>query len=313
MKQNFHLRFDRDLSKAGSTILRDAVRHGFLSQHEAMIHDQQWTQFSIYVKESHEVDILEFVNKKLVRQYGEELCIQVYHRNLSQQQAVNLLQTVHLVMDLATNGGWRFVLADIVDRIVFPTHARITVPRSLDQIKFEAAMEDIRVRFSEQLAMLIKLVRYLGISLREAFFFDAQSAEKDARAEKIFYVSNGEDPYEHRVMNISNPKQMDILETISEIQNLQRGYPATLKAWRRWKQKSLPAAKELLLAHGLSINDCRAAYACELYEQLSGHQAPILGGKAPNELDLEARNQLAYELGYLRIWETDAHVGARAP
>lgn len=65
-------------------------------------------------------------------------------------------------------------------------------------------------------------------------------------------------------------------------------------------------------SHGLNIDDCRAAYACELYRRLSGHHAPILGGKAPNDEDLEARNHVAYELGNLRIWETDAYVGARA-
>ncbi|HBP5300070.1 TPA: integrase, partial [Pseudomonas aeruginosa] len=82
MKQSFHSHFDRDLTKAGSAILREAVRRGLLSQHEAMIHDQQWAQFSAYANESHEVDILEFVNKKLVREYGEELYIQTYQGNL---------------------------------------------------------------------------------------------------------------------------------------------------------------------------------------------------------------------------------------
>jgi len=38
----------------------------------------------------------------------------------------------------------------------------------------------------------------------------------------------------------------------------------------------------------------------------------FLGGKAPNDEDLEARNHVAYELGNMRIWETDAYVGARA-
>ncbi|ELH1552424.1 integrase, partial [Pseudomonas aeruginosa] len=59
MKQSFHSHFDRDLTKAGSAILEEAVRRGLLSQHEAMIHDQQWAQFSVYARESHEVDILE--------------------------------------------------------------------------------------------------------------------------------------------------------------------------------------------------------------------------------------------------------------
>ncbi|MGE6663601.1 hypothetical protein ACQKEK_23120, partial [Pseudomonas sp. NPDC077408] len=41
---------------------------------------QQWAQFSAYANESHEVDILEFVNKKLVR---EEKYSGVRFRSLS--------------------------------------------------------------------------------------------------------------------------------------------------------------------------------------------------------------------------------------
>lgn len=313
MKQSFHLHFDRDLSKAGSAILREAVRRGLLSQHEAMIHDQQWAQFSIYAKESHEVDILELVNKKLVRQYGEELCIQVYHGNLSQQGAANLLETVYSVMALATDGGWKVATADVGDRIGFPNHARITVPRSLDQARFEAAVEDLQTRLSEHLAVVIMLVRYLGISLREAFFFDARIALNDAKADGYHSVSNGsEDPYDHRKINISGGKQIAVLETASAVQGVRHCHHPRQEAWRIWRQNSLPAAKELLLAHGLNFDDCRSAYACELYEQWADHKAPILGGNAPHDEDLEARDHVAYELGNLRIWETDAYVGARA-
>lgn len=50
------------------------------------------------------MDILELVSKKLVRQYGEELCTQVYHGNLSVQTAEVFLETVSSVMALATSG-----------------------------------------------------------------------------------------------------------------------------------------------------------------------------------------------------------------
>lgn len=308
MKQSFHLHFDRDLSKAGSTILWQAVRRGRLSQHEAMVHDQQWAQFSIYAKESHEVDILELVSKKLVRQYGEELCTQVYHGNLSVQTAMGLLETVSSVMTLATSADWKVVMPDIGS----PEHARITAPYSLDQVKFEAAVEDVQTRLSEHLAAVLMLVRHLGISLREAFFFDAQAALEAAKAGECISLESGKKgPYTDRTINISTSKQIAVLETASAVQDVHR-YPQSKQTWRLWKQNRLPAAKEILLAHGLSFCDCRAAFACELYKQWSGHEAPILGGSAPNVEDLEARDHVAYELGSLRIWETDAYVGARA-
>ncbi|EOG8655540.1 integrase [Pseudomonas aeruginosa] len=308
MKQSFHSHFDRDLTRAGSAILNEAVRRGLLSQHEAMIHDHQWTQFSIYAKESHEVDVLELVNEKLVRQYGGELCTQVYHGNLSVQTAEGLLETVSSVMALATSGGWKVLMPDIG----FPGHARITAPHSLDQAKFEAAVEDVQTRLSEHLAVVLMLVRHLGISLREAFFFDAQAALEAAKRDGCIPLESGkEGPYRQRIINISMPKQIAVLETASAAQDVHR-YPQSKQTWRLWKQNSLPAAKDILLFHGLSFCDCRAAFACELYKQWSGHEAPILGGSAPNIEDLEARDHVAYELGKLRIWETDAYVGARA-
>lgn len=311
MKKNFHSHFDRDLTRAGSAILREAVRRGLLSQHEAMLHEQQWAQFSVYASESHEVDILEFVNKKLVMEYGEELYIQAYQGNLPPQSVSDLLETVYSVMGLATNGRWKGAAANVGSRLGFPSYTRITVPRSLDRTKFEAAMVDIQALYSEQLATLISLVRYLGMSLLEAFFFDAEDAHKDAKEENIFYVFS-KDKHEHRIVNISAAEQIVILEKAAAFQKLQGNSHATPAAWRKWKSKNLPAAQELLLSHGLNIDDCRAAYACELYRRLSGNHAPILGGKAPNDEDLEARNHVAYELGNMRIWETDAYVGARA-
>lgn len=308
MKQIFHSHSDRDLARAGSAILKEAVRRRLLSQHEAMIHDQQWAQFSIYAKESHEVEILGLVNRKLVRQYGEELCTQVYHENLSVQTAVSLLQTVSSVMALAISDEWKVVTSDIG----FPGRARITAPHSLDQTKLKAAVEDVQAHLSEHLAVVLMLVRHLGISVREAFFLDAQAALETAKGEGCISLESGkEGPYTQRIINISMPKQIAVLEKASAVQDVHRD-PQSKQAWRLWKQSSLPAAKEILLAHGLSFCDCRAAFACDLYKQWSGHEAPILGGSAPNFEDLEAREHVAYELGNLHIWETDAYVGARA-
>lgn len=308
MKQSFHSHFDRDLTRAGSAIVKEAVRRGLLSQHEAMIHDHQWAQFSIYAKESHEVDILELVNKKLVRQYGEELCTQVYHGNLLVQTAVSLLETVSLVMALATSGDWKVVMPDIG----FPGHARITAPHSLDQAKFEAAVEDVQTRLSEHLAVVLMLVRHLGISLREAVFFDAQAALEAAKGDGCISLESGKKaPYTRRIINISMTKQIAVLEMASAVQDV-RCHLHSKQMWRLWKQNSLPATEELLLAHGLSFCDCRAAFACDLYKQWSGHKAPALGGMAPPNEDLEAREHVAYELGLLRVWETDGYLGSRA-
>jgi len=179
---------------------------------------------------------------------------------------------VSSVMALATSGDWKVVMPDIG----FPGHARITAPQSLDQAKLEAAVEDVQARLSEHLAVVLMLVRHLGISLREAVFFDAQAALEAAKGDGCISLESGkEGPYTQRIINISMPKQIAVLETASAVQDVHH-YPHS-----------------------------------KLYKQWSGHEAPILGGSAPNFEDLEARDHVAYELGNLRIWETDAYVGAR--
>ncbi|MNR63663.1 hypothetical protein D3C85_1860490 [compost metagenome] len=58
----------------------------------------------------------------------------------------------------------------------------------------------------------------------------------------------------------------------------------------------------------------RAAYACERYEQITRHLAPIYGGNCyqlDRRLDQEARVQVSYELGHGRIDVVSAYIGGR--
>lgn len=75
-------------------------------------------------------------------------------------------------------------------------------------------------------------------------------------------------------------------------------------------------ARHILHAHNLKgFHELRAAYACERYEQITHHLAPINGGKCRRldpRLDREARLQISYELGHDRIDVVSAYIGGRA-
>jgi len=74
-------------------------------------------------------------------------------------------------------------------------------------------------------------------------------------------------------------------------------------------------ARETLHAHGLKgFHELRAAYACERYEQLTGHAAPVNGGhcyRIDRDLDEQARQQISLELGHNRIDVVSAYIGGR--
>ncbi|MNG39963.1 hypothetical protein D3C84_1283310 [compost metagenome] len=59
----------------------------------------------------------------------------------------------------------------------------------------------------------------------------------------------------------------------------------------------------------------RAAYACERYEQITQHRAPVNDGRCyqlDRRLDQDARVQISYELGHGRIDVVSAYIGGRA-
>ena len=75
-------------------------------------------------------------------------------------------------------------------------------------------------------------------------------------------------------------------------------------------------ARDILHTHNLKgFHELRAAYACERYEQITHHLAPINGGRCrqlDRRLDREARVQISYELGHGRIDVVSAYIGGRA-
>ncbi|MNP40888.1 hypothetical protein D3C76_1345580 [compost metagenome] len=80
-------------------------------------------------------------------------------------------------------------------------------------------------------------------------------------------------------------------------------------------QEIIRPARDILHAHNLKgFHELRAAYACERYEQITQHRAPINGGQCyqvDRNLDREARRQISYELGHGRIDVVGAYIGGR--
>lgn len=60
------------------------------------------------------------------------------------------------------------------------------------------------------------------------------------------------------------------------------------------------------------FHDLRAAYACERYQQITSHPAPVITGKRTGSkaLDHKARYILALELGHNRINVLVAYIGS---
>lgn len=80
-------------------------------------------------------------------------------------------------------------------------------------------------------------------------------------------------------------------------------------------QEVVRPARGILHAHKLKgFHELRAAYACERYEQITQHRAPINGcgcRQTDRRLDREARVQISYELGHGRVDVVAMYIGGR--
>ena len=88
------------------------------------------------------------------------------------------------------------------------------------------------------------------------------------------------------------------------------------ESYAAFLQQTVLPARETLHAHGLKgFHELRAAYACERYEQFTGHPAPVNGGhcyRIDRDLDQQARQQISLELGHYRVDVVSAYIGGRA-
>lgn len=82
-----------------------------------------------------------------------------------------------------------------------------------------------------------------------------------------------------------------------------------------FQREIVRSAQVILHTHNLKgFHELRAAYACERYEQITPHLAPIYGGRCRRldpRLDREARLQISYELGHGRIDVVSAYIDGR--
>lgn len=88
------------------------------------------------------------------------------------------------------------------------------------------------------------------------------------------------------------------------------------ESYAAFLQQTVLPTRETLHEHGLKgFHELRAAYACERYEQLTGHAAPVHGGhcyRIDRDLDQQARQQISLELGHYRVDVVSAYIGGRA-
>jgi hypothetical protein len=309
-KNNYGLG-SRNAEKAGRFALNNAARDGTMSYSTAATLSERWDQFVQWAREEENAKWMEDYTREMVISYGQELAELVSAGEMAASTAQNLVSAVNTVMNLATRGQWESVSPTRECGIAERSSIREEAPGALDRSSYERAVAEVREQLGERVAGVVELCRELGLRSKEASLLDAKSALAEALSRGAITVSEGTKGGREREVPITTERQLSALERAAAAQGDAKSMIPASESWKTWREGTLRAAREVVKDHtGEGLHGLRAAYACERYESLTGHAAPVAGGEvADRALDREARAVIAEELGHGRTDVTNEYLG----
>ncbi|UCP08578.1 integrase domain-containing protein [Pseudomonas sp. MM213] len=313
--------YGRQLSYAGPQALRDLFGGGHYGTVKA--HSDRWQAFVRWCRSEHGPGFNDArqIDRQTLLDYAGYLRQQVEQSAIGIATAQNRLSSVNRT--LAALRGDQYV------KIVSPSKAlgmrrtcvRQSVPQGQDRKQVKRVVDVLCEHQMPRAAAIAQLARAAGMRLREAILADLPRLKREAEhCGKI----NIQDGTKGGRSGASAPRWIRVDDHIREAlrfaeQVLPDGSHNLLtpnESYLDFQREIVRAARDILHKHNLKgFHELRAAYACERYEQITHHTAPINGGhcyQLDRRLDQDARVQISYELGHNRIVVVAAYIGGRA-
>ncbi|MNJ50013.1 Integrase [compost metagenome] len=197
---------------------------------------------------------------------------------------------------------------------------RQSVPQGQDREHVKQIVDALCRGGQLRAAAIVQLARSMGMRLREAILADLPRLCREA---KDLGRINIQDGTKGGRAGTSAPRWIVVDEHVRDAlvfaaQVSPAGSSNMVAPSESYQDVLLGVARparEVLHAHNLKgFHELRAAFACERYEQITQHRAPINGGHyyaMDRCFDREARMQISRELGHGRIDVVASYIGGR--
>lgn len=310
--------YGRQLSYAGPQALKDLFAGGHFATVKA--HSDRWQAFVRWCRseDGPGYNDARQIDRRTLQDYAAYLRQQIQQGELCIATAQNRLSSVNRT--LAALRGDQDV------RIASPSQAlgqqrssvRTRAPDGQNRQQVQRVIEGLGEQQHERVAAIVLLARATGMRLREAILADLPRLQREA--EHLGRI-NIQDGTKGGRSGASAPRWIAANEEVKAALQLarhasptgSRNLLARDESYAAFLQQTVLPARQTLHEHGLKgFHELRAAYACERYEQLTGHAAPINGGhcyRIDHGLDQRARQQISLELGHNRIDVVSAYIG----
>jgi integrase len=312
--------YGRQLSYAGPQALKDMFGGGHYGTVKA--HCDRWQAFVKWCRSEQGPGINDArqIDRKMLADYAAYLRDVVRRGDLAVSTAQNRLSSVNRTM-AALRGDQCVKLPSPSKALGMQrSGARHSVAQGQNREQVKQIVDALCRHDLLRAAAIILLARATGMRLREAILADLPRLSREANDLGRINIQDGT---KGGRAGASAPRWIAVDDHIRDALNSARQITPTgsrnliapNENYLNVLQEVVRPARNILHAHNLKgFHELRAAYACERYEQITQHRAPINGGhccQIDRSLDREARKQISYELGHGRIDVVGAYIGGR--
>ena len=313
--------YGKQLNYAGRNALITTMND---QNHTIAAHSDRWKLFCEWAKTQAIKDARQISNHTLTN-YAEYLKARLngQGKTIAVSTAQNRLSTCNTVLKaLRGNSDIAINPAEALD--AKRSHIR-TEPPELSREKLSAAQQELCNQGHHRIAALLGLCRELGLRSREAALLDCQKALAQAKDSGYIDVERGTKGGRGK-STVTSPSRVERLVPVSDTAMNALETAATLQQ-QQHRDNMVPTSQRLpdflssarhysgavLKKHGLkNRHDLRAAYACERYQQITYHLAPVIADKRDclKSVDKKAREVIAQELGHGRTDVLASYIGS---
>ncbi|MEX5625341.1 integrase domain-containing protein [Pseudomonas marginalis] len=313
--------YGRQLSYAGPQALKDMFAGGHFATVKA--HSDRWQAFVKWCRSTDGPGYNDArqIDRNTLHSYATHLRLQIQQGEICIATAQNRLSSVNRT--LAALRGDQYV------KIASPSKAlgmqrsnvRTRAPDGQDHQQVRRVIDALYEQQHHRVAAIVYLARATGMRLREAILANLPRLQREAERLGRINIQDGTKGGRSGASAlrwiVADKEVKAALQFARETSPKgSRHLLSRDESYAMFLQQTVRPAREALQEHGLKgFHELRAAYACERYEQLTGHAAPINGGRCNRvdyRLDQQARQQVSVELGHNRIDVVSAYIGGRA-
>jgi hypothetical protein len=310
--------YGRQLSYAGPQALKDMFGGGHYGTVKA--HCDRWQAFVKWCRSEQgpRINDARQVDREVLSNYAAYLRGLVEHGDLAISTAQNRLSSVNRTMAALRGDQYVKVPSPSMALGVQRTGVRQSVPQGQDREHVQRIVDALCSGQHRWAAAIVQLARATGMRLREAILADLPRLSREAESLAKINIQDGtkggrDGSSAPRWIAVDHHVQ-DALGYARQVSPAgSRNLIAPHESYLNLLQEIIHPARAILHAHNLrGFHELRAAYACERFEQLTRHHAPVNGGlchRLDYRLDHEAREQISHELGHGRIDVLAAYIG----